>query len=368
MFFTDLALQQATDRWIAAYKARRFHDDGPITDYCCGIGGDTIALAERSPTIGWDRAPEMALFAAANLRAWNYDAKGQVFVGAVEDHPPAAHEQWHLDPDRRSAGRRSTQIQLSSPNEETILAWLAAAPNGAIKLAPAAKPSAAWQSQAELACGAAVPAAAVVVRPSRLRQAGETPAPQVPAEYEWISRNRQCRQLVAWFGELAQSPGLHRATMVTANSYHSFVGDPKSLADVTDTVGDYVFDTDPSIRAAKLTGALAQSLNCAALTPGESYLTANAPTEHPLLSCFRVQEVLPLRIPAITKHLRSLGIGELEIKTRGVALSPEELRKKCKLSGTASATLLLTRQEKREIAILAEREYAGVTTVDPSNY
>jgi hypothetical protein len=334
MFFTDLALQQATDRWIAAYKASRFRADSPITDYCCGIGGDLIALAERGSTTGWDRSPEMAVFAAANLRAWTRDSQGQIIVGSVEEHPPLADQQWHLDPDRRSDGRRSTQLEWHSPNQETIHAWLATAPNGAIKLAPAAELDSDWQAQAEL---------------------------------EWISRNRQCRQLVAWFGALVQTPGQHRVTVVTANSQHSFVGNPTSLAELAETVGEYVFDTDPAIRAAKLTGALAQSLNSSTLASGESYLTSNEATEHPLLTCFRVNEVLPLRISAITKHFRSMSIGELEIKTRGVSTSPEELRKKLKLSGSASATLLLMRQGKREIAILAERQNSGVTAAAPNN-
>ncbi|MDZ4659622.1 MAG: class I SAM-dependent methyltransferase [Bythopirellula sp.] len=334
MFFTDLALQQATDRWIAAYKATRFEDAKPTSDYCCGIGGDLIALAERGSTNGWDRSPEMAVFAAANLRAWNLDSQGQIFVDSVEDHPPIADQQWHLDPHRRSDGRRSTHLEWHSPNEETIRTWLATAPNGAIKLAPASQLNATWQQQAEL---------------------------------EWISRDRQCRQLVAWFGEFAHPPGKHRATMVTGNSRHSFTGDPNSLYELAETVGEYVFDTDPAIRAARLTGALAVALSCSTLAPGEAYLTSNEPTEHPLLSCFRVKEVLPLRIPALAKHLRSLSIGELEIKTRGVSLSPEELRKKLKLSGSASATILLTRQGKREIAILAERQCGGVTDSAPNN-
>ena len=56
MFFTDLALQQSTDRWVAAYKASRFGNAGSIVDCCCGIGGDLLALVGDGPTTGWDRA------------------------------------------------------------------------------------------------------------------------------------------------------------------------------------------------------------------------------------------------------------------------------------------------------------------------
>ena len=45
MFFTRLGLEQATDLWVAAYKARRFAGRSPVADLCCGIGGDLLALA-----------------------------------------------------------------------------------------------------------------------------------------------------------------------------------------------------------------------------------------------------------------------------------------------------------------------------------
>ena len=322
MFFTDVALQQATDQKIAAYKACRFLERKPTIDYCCGIGGDLIALAEHAPVIGWDRASEMALFTEANLRTWNRDAQARVCVGDVEDHPPTAGDYWHLDPDRRVDGRRSTQVQWHSPTEETIKNWLATAPHGAIKLAPATKLSPEWQAQSEL---------------------------------EWITRDRQCRQLVAWFGGLSKSVGQRRATLV-GSTVSSFVGDSQCKASIADKIGDYVFDTDPAIRAAGLTGALAAALSCAVIAAGEAYLTSSGPMEHPLLSRFRVTEILPFRMSELIKRVRKLGIGELEIKTRGVSVQPEELRKKLKLAGSASATLLLTRQGIKEIAIFAERQ------------
>lgn len=75
-----------------------------------------------------------------------------------------------------------------------------------------------------------------------------------------------------------------------------------------------------------------------------------------MLSRFRVTEILPFRMSELIKQVRRLNIGELEIKTRGVSVQPEELRKKLKLAGSASATLLLTRQGIKEIAMFAQRQ------------
>jgi hypothetical protein len=286
------------------------------------MGGDLLGLAGRATTTGWDRAAEMVILAEANARAWGVSDTARACVGSVENHPPAPEQQWHLDPDRRSLGRRSTHIEWHSPNEATIRAWLDMAPNAAIKLAPATVLDDEWQNFAEL---------------------------------EWISRDRQCRQLVAWLGNLARIPNQRRATAVHGPNAYSFAGEKEATNDIADEIGGYVFDTDPAIRAAKLTGALATSIDCAALSLGESYLTADRAVDHPLITGFRVTEVLPLRFGDLVKHLKTCDIGALEIKTRGVATKPEMVRSKLKLSGTRPVTLLLTKLGKKETAILAER-------------
>ena len=182
MFFTRVGLEQATDQWVAAYKARRFAGRGPVADLCCGIGGDLLALVAVGPAVGVDRDPISICLAAANARVYgiaptfdtcdttNFDARGLAA--------------WHIDPDRRPAGHRTTSIDWSSPNRDDVERLLVAAPNAALKLAPAADVPAEWCERCEL---------------------------------EWISRERQCRQLVAWHGELAGNLGERRATILSAD-------------------------------------------------------------------------------------------------------------------------------------------------------
>jgi len=327
MFFSDLALQQSTDLWTARYKASRVPVAAAVADYCCGIGGDLLAFAERGPTTGWDRAPELALLATVNLAAIESQFASEVCVGQVEEQTPAPDEVWHLDPDRRTDGRRSTQIQWHSPGPELVEHWLTTSPAGILKLAPAATLPEAWSSEAEL---------------------------------EWISRDRQCRQLVVWFGELATARGQRRATTLLSSSGQqlttaSFVGSPTSSAPLTSQVGKYVYDTDPAIRAARLTGAIAVEQGLFALQSGVSYLTSDLAVDHALLARFEVLDQLPLRVKTLSKHLQSLNIGQLEIKKRGVETDPEKLRRQLKLRGSESATLLLTRLGASEIALLARR-------------
>lgn len=327
MFFTDVALQQATDRWIARYKAERFPREDRMFDFCSGIGGDLVSLAERGVAIGVEKLPGLALLATANLRVCG--CAGTVRIGDVGEELPAEGELWHLDPDRRVKGRRSTHLEWHSPSLEVIERLVQAAPHGALKLAPAADVPQSWQDRTKL---------------------------------EWISRDRECRQLVVWFGSLAGTPGQRRATVITTpydenapSTACSFAGAADMFPPLASSLGAYVYDSDPAVRAAGLTGALAHALELGALSPGAGYLTADRPVEDPLVTRFRVREELPLREKMLAKHLREKGIGRLEIKKRGVDTDAEKLRRRLKLRGEDSATLFLTRQGTREIAILAER-------------
>jgi len=331
MFFTDLGLQQSTDLWIARYKAMRLCRETRAVDYCCGIGGDLLALAEQTSVVGWDRSPEISCLARANLRAVDCAGNAEVQVGDVENERPHADEVWHLDPDRRADGRRSTQVQWHSPGPEVVDHWLKEAPQGILKLAPAASVPERWQREAEL---------------------------------EWITRDRECRQLIVWFGPLATAAGQRRATVLksptdndntTQMVAHSFLGDPRILAPLASSLQEYVYEADPAARASGLSGALAARCELAALAPGAAYFTSEQPVDHPLLARFEVIDHLPFRVGPLKNHLQSLGIGRLEIKKRGVKVDPEPLRKQLKLRGSGSATLLIGKLGLQEIAILAKR-------------
>ncbi len=330
MFFLAQALQQATDLQVARYKASRFPPGIPVADLCCGIGGDSMALAERGPITALDRDPAAVLFARANLRA----------AAAAEQHAPhefrvedvsrfcvVPYAAWHLDPDRRAEGRRSTHLAGYCPGMETIDRLLGERGEGAIKLAPATEVPEDWQDRAEL---------------------------------EWISRDRQCRQQVAWFGGLARSPGLRRATVLRSRpgapaSIATFAGDPQIRPSVAQEIGPYVVEPDAAVLAAGLAGAIAEHHGLAALHPAVPYFTANERIDDPLMQCFEVCDVLPFDRKRLRKLLGERGVGRLEIKTRGVEESPEAIRRDLRLSGEGEATLLIARLGRRVKAIVARR-------------
>jgi hypothetical protein len=325
MFFTRVGLEQATDEWVAGYKASRFTNQRAgasplprVVDYCCGIGGDLIALAACGQAVGIDRDPVTAHFAAINSAT-------DVQAIDVCDIKLDSYDAWHIDPDRRAGGRRTTSLEWCEPNRTTIERLLKQVPHAAVKLAPACEVPTEWSEQCEL---------------------------------EWISRDRECRQLVAWHGNLATSPGQRHATILPAHSHvatRTIVGLAKQPIAIADKPDRFVFDIDPSVLAAKLKGALAAEHQLSALSAGATYLTGPQPIADPALACFEVGDVMPMRVRTIAEHLRARGVGRLEIKKRGVEFDPGQLRKELRLRGDNEATLLITKVAGRPTAIIARR-------------
>lgn len=341
MFFTPVQLEQATDRQIAAYKAERFHRVGEgrlVHDYCCGIGGDLIAFAACGLAVGWELSPVARLLAEKNLTATadahvgGCDVKGSVREADVTELTPAATDMWHVDPDRRADGRRSTTLEHHSPGPDLIDRWRSAVSDGAVKLAPGSEPPEHWQRDGEL---------------------------------EWITSHRECRQLVVWFGQLATAPGQRRASVLIPNlssdathavpTVASFVGDPFAACSATDKPQRFLYDPDPAIIASHLLGAIANHYGLRSLGSGGAYLTGDEEIANPLLSGFEIEESLPLRTAAVADWLSARNVGRVEVKKRGVTIDPEKFRRDLKLRGDNEATVILTRAGKRQLAIVARR-------------
>jgi len=327
MYFTPLGLEQATDEAVARYKAERFQGHSSVFDLCTGIGGDLMALATVTKVTGHDHDEVAAVFAEANAAAMGH-ADVLVRDRDVTSLDLTECDAWHLDPDRRPEGRRTTRVELHEPSADAISRMLAQNPNAAIKLAPAAS----WPD----------------------RWTGE-------AEWEWISRGRQCRQLVAWFGKLGQAPGKRRATQVAENGAvaGSIVGDEDVHPARADSVDRFVMEPDVAVLAAQLSGALAEKHGLSPLAGGAAYLTGPQLLNDPLVACFEVEEVLPLDLKKLKSWLRERGVGQLEIKVRGVQQDPAVVRKRLGLEGPHSKTLLLTHIGSRHAAIVARRASSG---------
>ena len=322
MFFTPLGLAQATDEPLARYKARRFPRDEPLTDLCCGIGGDLVSLGAGRSCVGIDRDPIAAHLAQVNAAVCGLkSATVRCDVASAAALDEAAW--WHIDPDRRAAGKRTVQTERFDPPWEAIETLLARCENGAVKLAPATR----------LMAGVA----------DRCQR-------------EWIESRGECRQQMAWFGQLAQQMGSCAATAIDADGgAATIVGMPDEAADATETVGRYVYEPCAAVRAAHLAGALCREMGAALLSGGSSYLTSERRASHPLAAAFEVLSSLPFDLRRLKEVVRQLGIGTVEVKKRGVDVDPEDVRRRLMQAEGMPGVVLIARIGLKTTAIVARR-------------
>jgi hypothetical protein len=328
MFFTDKGLQQATDDKIAAYKAREtanvYGSDASGADLCCGIGGDLMQFAKHNKVTGFDLDEATARLARANVALVANNGSTSRCANVLQV-TLSAYDWWHCDPDRRTEGRRTSQVLLSSPSESEMDQLLRDNPNGSIKLAPAAQLSDAWASRAEL---------------------------------EWIGHNRQCQQQWARYGRLARHPGRATATTLDAdgNVVHTLSGDRTEQASFASSIGAYLFEPTDAVIAARLTASLANRAGLEQVQPGIAYLTGDASVPVDGLTRFKVETLLPFDIKRLKAALRERRIGDLEIKKRGIDIDPAELRRKLRTRGDRQATLLVFPHGEQTVVAIAARD------------
>lgn len=94
------------------------------------------------------------------------------------------------------------------------------------------------------------------------------------------------------------------------------------------------------------------------LDPHLAYLTAPDVPAHPLARRHRVLAVHDLDVRALRRWARETGVGRLDVKKRGVSVTPEELRRQVlgggRRTGDRHATLVLARVGDRRHALEVE--------------
>jgi hypothetical protein len=330
MFFTRKGLEQATDEAIAVYKSVRFPArDNKIYDICCGIGGDLIGLAPGRTARGIDSDEVCEVLAEKNLEI--YDVRNAFVLTCSADNWIRALDAaelshlliWHIDPDRRPVGKRTTNLEAFEPPLPVIKQLLVGSPHGAVKLAPASDVPADWDAS---------------------------------AEREWIESRGECRQQVVWHGDLALHPGRRSATVVDSRAgVRTVVGIPRDSLPLAPALGRYLFEPRAAVLAARLAGQLAAEHGLAAVSPGIAYLTGDALVTDGALDGFEVLDLLPLDRKQLRTYCRERGISRLEIKKRGVDIDPDKLRREIAAEGDGEATILLAPLGGSAKAIIARR-------------
>ena len=308
MLFTEAGLEQASRLAVAAHHADRFlkHGITSVTDLGCGIGADSLAFATMGlRVVSVEKDPETAALAAFNLAPFE---NAKVELGDAQEFNPDTQALW-FDPARRNLETKTESRQMVSPSDfSPDLDWVF--------------------SQARL-------------KPTGVKLGPAFPHELIPedCEAQWVSHQGDLVELSLWFGTLGKSG---RSALMLGETSHQLSAEEVELAPVGE-LSAYLFEPDPSLIRSGLMGNLANQLGLWSISPGIAYLSGSEVVSSPWLKTYEVLEVLPMDEKRLAAWCRDHDIGIVEIKKRGVDITPEALRPKLKLKGAGAVTMVLTK-------------------------
>lgn len=312
--FSDEALQQASPLAVARHRADRLAGVD-VHDLTCSVGGDLVVLAGRGVgiTAGSDLDPVRVVMARHNLSVAGVTADVTVADALTVD---AGGRLPYADPARRDErGRRVMGADAVVPSIGDL---------------DAAHPD----------------------RPPVLRVPPglDYDALARPGEVQLVSLAGTVREAVLWPPELATVTGPvgRRATVLDGDGavVLDLTSDDPDDVDVTPAAdGEFLVDPDPAVVRAHLVRGYAARFGLRRLDPHLAYLAG--PVAPPGVRVFRVVDQAPFTEKTVAGWARRDGIGTLEIKQRGTAVIPDDLRRRLRpaLRGPTreGATLVVAR-------------------------
>lgn len=323
LFLLPEALEQATARPLALHRAEWLHrhaPGGPVLDLGAGLGGDTLALARFRPVVAWEADPLRRELLAANLEelglADRVEVRGEDWTRAELPEAGAAY----ADPSRREGGRRRQGLAEMDPPLERVLAVRARVPALAVKVAPGIPDG-------------AVPAGASV---------------------EFVGVAGECREAVLWFGPLAGPP--RRASVWKDDRWEELVSGGEPPPEGPLEPGCILYEPEPAVLRAGALAELCARLDAWLFDRHLAWLVADRPRPDALVSAFEIQEVHHFGLKRLQERLAALGVARVEIKKRGFAMEPEELRRRLRLPREGrDGVVLLTRRGDEPLFLIARR-------------
>jgi len=309
MFFDRDGLEQSSGDVIAEYRAKRYASHDRVTDVCCGIGGDSVALAHVASVTAVDIRSDRVQMTRANLEVNGLTASFAC-VDARDWQPKG--EAFFVDPSRREGGRHVFNLKDYSPSLDE-LSWLTPDAAAGVKVAPG------------------------------------IPHQDIPDGYEaeFISVDRDCKEAVLWSGALRSHDGV-RATLLPGGD--TLVGQPVDAVGCR-PVGAFVFEPDRAVIRAHLVEQVAHLIGAEKLAPDVAYLTSDHEAESPFVRGFRVDAAMPFSLKRVQGYIKAQQIGRIDIKKRRFPMTADAVYGKLKLKGSAATTLILTRVADDPVAI-----------------
>ena len=315
LFFTDDALQQASDPGIRRYRSQNC-DGLRVLDICCGIGTDSMAFAKAGACVqGIDFDETRIAIARHNANVSGLDIQFTV-ADITQGLTLGDYELIFFDPARRDAeGKRIFDVERYMPPLSLIDTWQAE--RLMVKISPGVDLKQLEGYQANL---------------------------------EFISVDGDLKEAVL------HKPGtsILIATKILNNEVHQWENTGEIISVPLDVPAGWLCEPDSSILRANLVQNLTQSLNGYMLDSTIAYFCTSYLPESVWVRAWKIREWMPFNLKKLRSRLREMDVGTLTVKKRGSPIAPEELIRKLKLKGSQSATVVLTRYNEQAIAIICD--------------
>lgn len=323
MWFDRKGFEQSTSEAIARHKAMRF--EGAVWDLCCGIGGDSLALAGRCDVTAVDLNTTTCLRAEWNAEAYGVAARLKtldVDVTSVIEQIGAT-DLIHIDPDRRpGAGGRVSRVEDYEPGLPFLHGLMDHCRGGAIKVGPASNFGGKFEA----------------------------------VEIELISLDGECKEATIWFGALAGTAPF-RATALPSGE--TIAGHPLEISVPLAPLGRFIYDPDPAVVRSGLVDLVAHRHGLKRLDGAEEYLTSDTLVDSAFVTPFEVLADLPNNERDYRNWLRKSDFGQIEIKCRHIPIQADAVRRRLPLPGDQPGVLIFARCDGKARAILGRRTPRG---------
>jgi hypothetical protein len=324
---TTRSLQQATTRMVAQIKSDWF-PDAPIVDICCGIGGDAMAFSRHREVTLIDQDSVVLAAAVANVT----QSDGKLASALCQDARTVSlrNQCWHIDPDRRPTGQRTTQVDEMSPSWDWIASQFEDALAAIIKLAPVTQ-----------------------LVPDQLPRTN-------PWHRAWISTSAGvCEQslLIGRCVQTASLPsGTHSSWIVRQDRpVMYFAGLPTQSITSADKIASYIADPDAAVRASGLTATVAKKFNLRGLDGPTGFLTGeDCPTLEFPGTVGRVIWSGSMDDRKLRRVMRQRDVYPSVVKARGIQCDTASIERRYRDLGTRAVTLWLGCAGKTRMAALTE--------------
>jgi hypothetical protein len=317
LFFTRTGLEQATRPEVADHHASRFLAAGVrrVIDLGCGIGSDSLAFLRAGlEVVAVEVDPATAAVAEANLAGRAEVIRAEVTEVAAELITEGSGV--FCDPARRNDHGRVWRVEDFAPPWSMVTHLLDRTRTAGVKLGPAL--------------------------PHALIPDG--------VEAEWVEHRGETVEVALWAGPGA-CPGQRSALVMPGARLTASAARALPVRDL----GRYLYEPAGAVIRAGAIAELGIRLGAGLLHSQVAYLTSDQLCRTPFATAFEVRELLPFHLNVLRTWVRQAQVGVLEIKKRGVDVDPADLRRRLRLAGPNSATVVISRTPSRAIAVVVER-------------